>query len=109
MAKSYEELKEELREQRLNSNKVNINNIPNINHKKQDNEEVVFDNYGMDEKFQKLKRILSKIEPRLYKFIFKETHDASIDARNGLNEIRKLCVEIRADILKQRQDNKNDY
>ena len=44
-----------------------------------------------------------------YKFMFKGTVDASIDARNNLNEIRKLCVELRSSILKQREDNQSDY
>ena len=41
--------------------------------------------------------------------MFKGTVDASIDARNNLNEIRKLCVELRSSILKQREDNQSDY
>jgi archaellum component FlaC len=101
MATSYEELKKQLREQRTNSNKVGISKV--------ENEDVSFDDYGMDEKFQKMKRLMDKIEPRLYKFVFKGTKDASIDARNGLNELRKLCIELRADILNQRHDNESDY
>lgn len=102
MAKSYEELKKEVREKRINSNNIGVVNTNR-------EEDISVDDYGMDEKFQKLKRTLEKIEPRLYKFLFKETKDASIDARNGLNEIRKLCIELRSDILKQRQDNENKY
>ena len=52
---------------------------------------------------------MEKTEPRLYKFMFKETVDASIDARNNLNELRKLCIELRSSILKQRQDNQSKY
>lgn len=99
MGTSYEDLKKQMREQRLSVNKIGIQNKDEIN----------FDNYGMDEKFQKIKRLIEKMEPRLYKFIFKGTHDASIDARNHLNELRKLCVELREDILNQRQDNNSEY
>ena len=41
--------------------------------------------------------------------MFKGTVDASIDARKYLNDIRKLCIELRGAILKQRQDNESDY
>jgi hypothetical protein len=99
MGASYEDLKKQMRDQRVSSNKIGI----------QKQEEANFDDYGMDEKYQKMKRLMDKLEPRLYKFIFKGTHDASIDARNYLNEIRKLCIELREDILSQRQDNKSEY
>lgn len=92
----YEDLKRQIREQRLGNAKPVQNNIEE-------------DEHGIDEKWQKIKRLVDKTEPRLYKFMFKETRDASIDARNYLNEIRKLCVELRASILNQRQDNEGDY
>lgn len=94
----YEDLKKQIREQRLGNNRPI-----------QNNNEIEEDDYGIDEKWQKIKRLVDKAEPRLYKFMFKDTHDASVDARNYLNDIRKLCVELRASILKQRQDNKSDY
>jgi hypothetical protein len=94
----YEDLKKELREKRLGIN---------INSEKSDNN--FSDEYDIDEKWQKLKRLMEKTEPRLYKFMFKETVDASIDARNNLNELRKLCIELRSSILKQRQDNQSKY
>ncbi len=94
----YEDLKKELREKRLGIN---------TNSEKLDNN--FSDEHDIDEKWQKLKRLMEKTEPRLYKFMFKETVDASIDARNNLNELRKLCIELRASILKQRQDNQSNY
>ena len=93
---NYENLRKQISEQRLGKSKIEQNNIEE-------------DEHGIDEKWQKIKRLVDKTEPRLYKFMFKETHDASIDARNYLNEIRKLCVELRDSILKQRQDNESKY
>jgi hypothetical protein len=93
---SYENLRKQITEKRLGKSKIEQNNIEE-------------DEHGIDEKWQKIKRLIDKTEPRLYKFMFKETHDASIDARNNLNEIRKLCVELRDSILKQRQDNESKY
>jgi len=94
----YEELKKELREKRLG-----INTQP----ENLDND--FSDEHDIDEKWQRIKRLIEKTEPRLYKFMFKETVDASIDARNNLNELRKLCIELRASILKQREDNQSRY
>jgi hypothetical protein len=98
---SYEKLKEELRKKRLGLEKSNENkNVQN---------EEIFDEYFIDENWQRLKKLVDRIEPRLYKFLFKNTVDASIDARNDLNEMRKLCIEIRKGILNKRQDNESDY
>lgn len=95
----YEDLKKQLREQRLGKiDKVNVST-----------DDIGSDDYNIDENWQKIKRLVDRIEPRLYKFLFKETRDASIDARNDLNELRKLCIEIRANILAQRQDNESNY
>ena len=96
----YEDLKKKIREQRLGANNVDKNI---------EVEHATKDTYNIDEKWQKIKRLIDKTEPRLYKFLFKDTHDASIDARNHLNELRKLCVELRASILSQREDNESDY
>lgn len=100
---SYEKLKEELRKKRLGLEKSNEKNKKTI-----ENEEV-FDEYFIEENWQKLKRLVDKIEPRLYKFLFKDTTKASIEARNNLNEVRKLCIELRKGILNKRQDNESDY
>ena len=97
---NYESLKKQIRDKRLSLKKDSAN--------LQDNN-LEDDEYRIDEIFQKIKFLLDKTEPRLYKFMFKGTVDASIDARNNLNEIRKLCVELRSGILKQRQDNQSDY
>tara|TARA_R110000772_G_scaffold205279_2_gene315557 strand:- start:366 stop:665 length:300 start_codon:yes stop_codon:yes gene_type:complete len=96
----YDDLKKQIRDKRLglkkNSNSLSDKNIED-------------DEYDIDEIFQKIKFLIEKTEPRLYKFMFKGTVDASIDARNNLNEIRKLCIELRASLLKQREDNQSDY
>ncbi len=96
---SYEKLKKQIRDKRLGVKNENVNQ----------NNDFENDDYNIDEKWQKIKRLQEKIEPRLYKFMFKGTVDASIDARNYLNEMRKLCVELRDSILKQRQDNDGNY
>lgn len=96
----YDDLKKQIRDKRLGLKKSS-NSLENKN--------VEDDDYNIDEIFQKIKFLIEKTEPRLYKFMFKGTVDASIDARNNLNEIRKLCVELRSSILKQREDNQSDY
>lgn len=121
---NYEELKKQLSDQRLEAAEKRLRaekniksdksesgsiNISEENSRSQYNEEDKTDNYNMDEKWQRVKRLTDKIEPRLYKFIFKETRDASIDARNYLNELRKLCISLRASILSQREDNDSKY
>jgi hypothetical protein len=96
----YDDLKKQIRDKRLGLKSGSNSSI---------NKSVEDDDYNIDEIFQKIKFLIEKTEPRLYKFMFKGTVDASIDARNDLNEIRKLCVELRSSILKQRQDNQSDY
>tara|TARA_Y100000389_G_C17432858_1_gene503775 strand:- start:1373 stop:1672 length:300 start_codon:yes stop_codon:yes gene_type:complete len=96
----YESLKKQIRDKRLGLNKDSMSS---------QEKSVEDDEYRIDEIFQKIKFLIDKTEPRLYKFMFKGTVDASIDSRNNLNEIRKLCVELRSNILKQRQDNQSDY
>jgi len=97
---SYDDLKKQIRDKRLGLKTGSNSSI---------NKSIEDDEYNIDEIFQKIKFLIEKTEPRLYKFMFKGTVDASIDARNDLNEIRKLCVELRSSILKQRQDNQSDY
>jgi len=96
----YESLKKQIRDKRLGLNKDSMSSIE---------KGIEDDEYRIDEIFQKIKFLIDKTEPRLYKFMFKGTVDASIDSRNNLNEIRKLCIELRSNILKQRQDNQSDY
>ena len=96
----YESLKKQIRDKRLGLNKDSMSS---------QEKSVEDDEYRIDEIFQKIKFLIDKTEPRLYKFMFKGTVDASIDSRNNLNEIRKLCIELRSNILKQRQDNQSDY
>ena len=96
----YENLKKQIRDKRLGLNKDSMSSLE---------KGIEDDEYRIDEIFQKIKFLIDKTEPRLYKFMFKGTVDASIDSRNNLNEIRKLCIELRSNILKQRQDNQSDY
>tara|TARA_B100000900_G_C20419673_1_gene650400 strand:- start:389 stop:688 length:300 start_codon:yes stop_codon:yes gene_type:complete len=96
----YESLKKQIRDKRLGLNKDSMSSLE---------KGIEDDEYRIDEIFQKIKFLIDKTEPRLYKFMFKGTVDASIDSRNNLNEIRKLCIELRSNILKQRQDNQSDY
>jgi hypothetical protein len=96
----YDDLKKQIRDKRLGL-KSGSSSL--------DGKNIEDDDYNVDEIFQKIKFLIEKTEPRLYKFMFKGTVDASIDARNNLNEIRKLCVELRSSILKQREDNQSDY
>lgn len=96
----YESLKKQIRDKRLGLNKDSMSSTE---------KGIEDDEYRIDEIFQKIKFLIDKTEPRLYKFMFKGTVDASIDSRNNLNEIRKLCIELRSNILKQRQDNQSDY
>jgi hypothetical protein len=96
---NYEEQKNKIREQRLGLTKSKVSK----------NEEIEGDIYKIDEQWQRFKRIFDRIEPRLYKFLFQGTYDASKDARNDLNELRKMCIQIRGSILKQRQDNESNY
>jgi hypothetical protein len=101
---NYEKLKEEIRKKRLGINPLESTN-QNINTVN----DVGFDDYDIIQMWQKLKRLVDKTEPRLYKFLFKQTKRASIDARNNINEIRKLSIDLREAIIKQREDNESDY
>jgi hypothetical protein len=76
------------------------------------------DDYKIDEQWQKIKRLLNEndayykttIESDIYRFIGeRKNKEASVRARNKLNQVRILCEELRASILKQRQDNQSKY
>lgn len=76
------------------------------------------DDYNIDEQWQKLKRLVSEVDPYyrtnlqddIYKFIGRNKNvEASIRARNKLNDIRKLCESLRKGMLQQRQDNQSEY
>lgn len=68
------------------------------------------DFYGIEEDWKRFVELVNKSDKDINFFIGpKKGKNASVRARNNLNEIRKLCVEIRGKILKQRQDNDSDY
>lgn len=68
------------------------------------------DFYGIEEDWKLLVELVNKSDKDIKYFTSpKRGKNASVRARNNLNEIRKLCVEIRGKILRQRQDNDSDY
>jgi hypothetical protein len=98
---SYENLKKQIRDRKENLTKELKGKTPN--------EELDMDFHKIDEKWQKIKRLIEDSEPKIYRFLFKKFRKPSVEARDNLNEIRKLVIELRSSILKQRQDNESDY
>ena len=98
---SYENLKKQIRDKKENLKKEIEGQLSN--------EEIEMDFHQIDEKWQKIKRLINDTEPKLYKFLFKKFKKPSIEARDNLNEIRKLVIELRSSVLKQRQDNQSQY
>ena len=79
---------------------------------------MLHDDHNIDEQWQKLRRLVlendayykTTLEDDIYRFIGeKKVKEASVRARNKLNEARKLCESLRAAILMQRQDNESQY
>jgi len=69
-----------------------------------------YDDYNIDEQFQKIRKLLNESESELYKFIGKTKNDtASVRARKKLKLIEELILPLRLSIQKQRQDNKSQY
>lgn len=69
----------------------------------------VNDFYNITEDWKKVKDFIQKTDRDIELFTSIDSYRASVRARNNLNEIRKICVEMRAKILKQRQDGDSDY
>jgi hypothetical protein len=68
------------------------------------------DDYGIDEQYQRIRKLFLDMEPDLYKFIGRTKNDtAAIRARKNLKEIEQLLVPLRKSIQLQRQDNKSKY
>lgn len=71
---------------------------------------MIYDDYDIDEQFQKMRKMIKEVEVDVYKFIGKKKNkSASIRARNNLNDLRKLCISLRESILLQRQDFDSEY
>jgi hypothetical protein len=68
------------------------------------------DEYGIDEQYQRIRKLLLEAEPDLYKFIGRTKNDtAAIRARKIFKEIEGLLVPLRKSMQLQRQDNKSKY
>jgi hypothetical protein len=69
-----------------------------------------YDDYNIDEQYQKLRKILIDTEGDLYKFLGRTKNDtAAVRARKNLKEIEELITPLRKSIQMQRQDNKSEY
>ncbi len=69
-----------------------------------------YDEFNIDEQFQKMRKLLSSLEKDLYKFISPtKNKQAAVRARKRLGEIRDLSTQIRKSISKQRQHNDSEY
>ena len=69
-----------------------------------------YDDHDIDEKYQKLRKLLLEAEGDLYKFLGRTKNDtAAVRARKNLKEIEELITPLRKSIQMQRQDNKGEY
>lgn len=67
------------------------------------------DFFDIEEDWSLLIELVNENNPDMRRFLDKKGKNASVRARNRLNEIRKLCESIRKKILKQRKINDSDY
>lgn len=67
------------------------------------------DFYNITEDWNRVKELIQKTDRDIELFTSIDSYRASVRARNNLNEIRKICIEMRAKVLKQRQDGDSDY
>ena len=73
-------------------------------------QKLFYDNYGVDEQYQRMRKLMAELEVDAYKFIGKtRNRAASVRARKTLKEIWKLSTAMRESIRKQRQDNMSEY
>jgi len=69
-----------------------------------------FDEFDIDEQFQKLKKCVNELEPDIYKFISPtKNRMAAVRARKQLGDIKKLAFQLRKAISKQKAHNSNEY
>jgi len=68
------------------------------------------DFYEIRQNWEYLKELVDSADADVTKFLRSKTgRRASIRARGKINEVRKLCEDLRKGILCQRQDSENDY
>lgn len=73
-------------------------------------QKLFYDNYGIDEQYQKMRKLMVELEVDAYKFIGKtKNRAASVRARKTLKVMWKLTTLMRESIRKQRQDNRSEY
>lgn len=69
-----------------------------------------YDEFNIDEQFQKMKKLVVALEKDVYKFISPtKNKQAAIRARKKLGEMKELSTELRKSISKQRQHNDSEY
>ena len=69
-----------------------------------------YDEFNIDEQFQKMKKLVAALEKDVYKFISPtKNKQAAIRARKKLGEMKELSAELRKSISKQRQHNDSEY
>jgi hypothetical protein len=69
-----------------------------------------YDAYGIDEQYQRMRKLMAELELDAYKFIGRtKNRAASVRARKTLKEIWRLSTQMRESIRKQRQDNASEY
>ncbi len=74
------------------------------------NQPLFFDEFNIDEQFQTLKKKVKDLERDLYKFISPtKNKQAAVRARKSLGEIKKLSLELRKAISKQKGHNISEY
>ncbi len=69
-----------------------------------------YDEFNIDEQFQKMKKLVAVLEKDVYKFISPtKNKQAAIRARKRLGEIKELSTSLRKSISKQRNHNDSEY
>jgi hypothetical protein len=69
-----------------------------------------YDEFNIDEQFQKMKKLVAVLEKDVYKFISPtKNKQAAVRARKRLGEIKELSTSLRKSISKQRNHNDSEY
>jgi len=69
-----------------------------------------YDEFNIDEQYQKLKKLVNSLEKDVYKFISPtKNKQAAIRARKRLGELKEISTELRKSISKQRHHNDSEY
>ena len=70
------------------------------------------DNYGIEQRWLKLKEIVKEyeeIDSDVYSFLKRKNKQAAKRLRKKLLNIHKIALDIRKDILYQRKENTSNY